>query len=72
MGVLSSTLSVIFAAQTLGFPMDRLIVLHIVVQFSALAGALAWAKPSDRLGPKRVVMVTLVPWTVVVTSAPRS
>jgi hypothetical protein len=32
--------------------MDRLIVLYIVVQFSALAGALAWGKPSDRLGPK--------------------
>ena len=51
-GGLLSTLSVIFAAQTLGFPMGRLIVLHIVVQFSAVAGALAWAKPSDRLGPK--------------------
>jgi UMF1 family MFS transporter len=61
--------SAIFAAQTLGFPMDRLIVLYIVVQVSALAGALAWAKPIDRLGPKRVVMVTLVQWTVVVVTA---
>jgi len=49
---LLSALSVIFVAQTLDFPMDRLIVLYIVVQFSALAGALAWGKPSDRLGPK--------------------
>ena len=43
--------SAIFAAQTLGFPMDQLIVLYIVVQLSALAGALAWAWPTDRLGP---------------------
>jgi UMF1 family MFS transporter len=61
--------SAIFAAQTLGFPMDRLIVLYIVVQVSALAGALAWARPTDRLGPKRVVMITLVQWTAVVVTA---
>ena len=61
--------SAIFAAQTLGFPMDRLIVLYIVVQVSALAGALAWSWPTDRLGPKRVVMVTLCQWTVVVAAA---
>jgi UMF1 family MFS transporter len=61
--------SAIFAAQTLGFPMDRLIVLYIVVQVSALAGALAWAWPTDRLGPKRVVMLTLCQWTAVVIAA---
>ena len=61
--------SAIFAAQTLGFPMDRLIVLYIVVQVSALAGALAWSWPTDRLGPKRVVMVTLCQWTLVVAAA---
>jgi len=61
--------SAIFAAQTLGFPMDRLIVLYIVVQFSALLGALAWARPTDRIGPKRVVMVTLFQWTAVVIAA---
>ena len=57
--------SAIFAAQTLGFPMDRLIVLYIVVQVSALLGALAWAGPTDRLGPRRVVMITLVQWMAV-------
>jgi UMF1 family MFS transporter len=61
--------SAIFAAQTLGFPMDRLILLYIVVQLSALAGALAWAWPTDRLGPKRVVMLTLCQWTAVVIAA---
>ena len=61
--------SAIFAAQTLGFPMDRLIVLYIVVQVSALLGALVWSWPTDRLGPKRVVMVTLCQWTAVVVAA---
>ena len=59
----------IFAAQTLGFPMTQLIVLYIVVQVSALIGALCWAGPTDRLGPKRVVMITLCQWTAVVVAA---
>ena len=58
--------SAIFAAQTLGFPMERLIILYITVQVSALLGALAWAGPTDRLGPRRVVMVTLCQWAVIV------
>ena len=61
--------SAIFAAQTLGFPMDRLILLYIVVQCSALLGALAWARPTDRIGPKRVVMIALAQWTAVVIAA---
>jgi MFS transporter, UMF1 family len=61
--------SAIFAAQTLGFPMERLIVLYIVVQVSALGGALAWARPIDHLGPKRVVMITLLQWSAVVVTA---
>ncbi len=61
--------SAIFAAQTLGFPMDRLIILYIVVQVSALLGALGWAWPTDWLGPRRVVMVTLGQWTAVVVAA---
>jgi UMF1 family MFS transporter len=61
--------SAIFAAQTLGFPMERLIALYIVVQVSALAGALAWARPTDRLGPRRVVTITLCQWVAVVVAA---
>ena len=59
----------IFAAQTLGFPMERLIGLYIVVQISALLGALAWAGPTDRLGPRRVVMITLCQWAAIVVAA---
>jgi MFS transporter, UMF1 family len=61
--------SAIFAAHTLGFPMDQLIVLYIVVQISALAGAVAWSWPTDRLGPKRVLTITLCQWTAVVLAA---
>jgi UMF1 family MFS transporter len=61
--------SAVFAAQTLGFPMERLIVLYVVVQVSALLGALAWSWPTDRIGPKRVVMITLVQWVAVVVAA---
>jgi MFS transporter, UMF1 family len=59
----------IFAAQTLGFSMERLIGLYIVVQVSALLGALAWAWPTDRFGPRRVVMITLCQWAAVVVAA---
>ncbi|HSE04742.1 MAG TPA: MFS transporter [Methylomirabilota bacterium] len=59
----------IFAAQTLGFPMERLILLYIVVQVSALLGALGWARPTDYLGPRRVVTITLCQWTAIVVAA---
>ena len=58
-----------FAAQMLGFRVSELLVLFAVVQISALAGAFLWAKPTDRLGPKRVVMLMLVQWSLVVTAA---
>ena len=61
--------SAVFAVHTLGFPMERLIVLYIVVQLSALLGALVWAGPTDRLGAKRVVMITLVQWALVAVAA---
>jgi UMF1 family MFS transporter len=61
--------SAIFAAQTLGFSMPQLITLYIVVQLAALLGAMAWSWPTDRLGPKRVVMYTLWQWMLVVVAA---
>jgi UMF1 family MFS transporter len=61
--------SAIFAAQTLGFTMERLIPLYIVVQVSALLGALAWAWPTDHWGPRRVVMLTLCQWAAIVLGA---
>jgi len=61
--------SAIFAAQTLGFPLPQLIGLYVVVQVSALLGALAWSWPTDRLGPRLVVMITLAQWAAVTVAA---
>ena len=54
--------SSLFATKTLGFRTQELIILFLIVQISALVGAFAWAKPTDRWGPKRVIMITLVLW----------
>ena len=61
--------SSIFAATTLGFAPKDLIVLYLLVQLSALLGAFAMAKPTDHWGPKKVVMLSLLLWTLVVTTA---
>jgi len=57
-----------FASKTLGFSDREAVALFLVVQLSALAGAFAWSKPTDRLGPKRVVMIVLVQWVAVIAS----
>ena len=54
--------SSIFATRTLGFRSQDLVILFLVVQISALIGSFAWAKPTDRLGPKRVIVITLLLW----------
>jgi len=61
--------SSIFAATTLGFAARELIILYLVVQFSALAGAALMARPTDTRGPKFVVSLSLLLWCLVVTAA---
>jgi len=61
--------SSIFAATTLGFRPQELIVLYLIVQTTALLGAFVMAKSIDYWGPKRVVMLSLVMWTFVATVA---
>ena len=58
-----------FAKNTLHFEDKELMHLFLTVQASALVGALALAKPTDRWGAKRVISLTLVLWTVVVIAA---
>lgn len=58
---MSSTL----ATTTFGFERDELIYLYLAIQMSALVGAFALAKPTDSLGPKRVVTGVLVMWIAV-------
>ncbi len=61
--------SSIFAARTLGFGMAQLIGLYLLVQATALVGAFLWGKPTDRLGPKVVILCMLVLWIGVVIAA---
>jgi UMF1 family MFS transporter len=60
--------SSIFAGTTLHFPMPDLIKLYLLVQISALVGAWLWARPTDRLGPKRVLLIMLAQWVLVVSA----
>ena len=57
--------SAVFAAKTLGFSFTEILALFMVVQLTALAGSAAWARTTDRRGPKLVVGVTLVQWIAV-------
>ena len=58
-----------FASKTLGMSDEELIYLFLVVQLSALVGAFLWARPTDTLGPKRVLQIVLVQWSLVVIAA---
>ena len=59
----------VFAAKTLGFSFEEIIGLFMLVQISALIGSTAWARATDRLGPRLVVRVTLLQWTLVTVLA---
>lgn len=61
--------SSVFAATTLGFAPRELVLLYLVVQVTALAGAFALARPIDVWGPKRVVLLSLCLWTTVAVAA---
>ena len=52
----------IIAVGTFGFTTQGVIVLFLIVQFSAMAGALTMARPTDRLGPKKVLTGVLMMW----------
>jgi UMF1 family MFS transporter len=56
------------AVTTFGFTRDETVILFLVVQFSALLGAFALAKPTDIWGPKRVLTIVLVVWIVAALS----
>lgn len=62
--VMANTLAV----TTFGFEPEATAILFLVVQFSALAGAFALAKPTDVLGPKKVLTFVLVLWIVAALS----
>ncbi len=57
------------AEGTFGFDQTGVIVLFLIVQFSALIGAFSFARPTDRWGPKKVLNVVLVAWILVSIAA---
>lgn len=61
--------SSIFAATTLGFSVQELIGLYLVVQITALVGAFVMARPIDVWGPKKVVTLSLMLWSTVAVTA---
>lgn len=50
------------AESTFGFTQNEQILLIIAVQFTALFGALSLARPTDRIGPRKVLTGVLVLW----------
>jgi len=59
----------VVAEETFGFSQQATIVLFLIVQFSALIGAFALAKPTDRLGPKKVLNGVLLLWIATAVTA---
>ena len=57
------------AATTFAFSQGELIGLFVVVQVTALVGALLLSKPTDTWGPKKIVTISLVLWSFVAVSA---
>jgi UMF1 family MFS transporter len=57
------------AATTFAFGQGELIGLYLVVQMTALVGAFLLSKPTDTWGPKNVVTVSLLLWSLVAVAA---
>jgi UMF1 family MFS transporter len=57
------------AATTFGFSQGELIGLYLAVQVTALFGAFFLSKPTDIWGPKKVVTLSLLLWTMVAVAA---
>jgi UMF1 family MFS transporter len=56
----------IFADKTLGMSTSELIYFFIIVQLSALIGSLAFGAITNRIGARRVIVITLLIWIGVV------
>ena len=55
-------MAAVIAQGTFGFDLQQVIILFLIVQFSAMAGAFALARPTDTLGPKKVLTGVLILW----------
>lgn len=59
----------LFAQDSLGFSLQEILVLFAVVQASAIIGSLIFGSMTDRIGPKRSIVVSLICWIGVVFAA---
>ncbi len=61
--------SSIYAQNTLGFTTTELIAFFMIVQTTAILGSIVFGILTDRIGPKRTIVLTLCIWCVVITMA---
>ncbi len=61
--------SSIYAQNTLGFTTGELILFFMLVQSTALIGSVIFGFITDKIGPKRTIVITLIIWIVVVCAA---
>ena len=59
----------IFAQQSLDFSLQEILILFAVVQASAIVGSLIFGFMTDRIGPKKTIIISLVCWIAVVVGA---
>jgi MFS transporter, UMF1 family len=61
--------SSIYAQNTLGFTTGELIQFFMLVQTTAIAGSVIFGFVTDKIGPKKTIVLTLMIWFVVIFSA---
>lgn len=59
----------IFAQESLKFSLQEILILFAVVQASAIVGSLIFGFMTDKLGPKKSIIVSLLCWIAVVIGA---
>lgn len=61
--------SSIYAQNTLGFTTGELIVFFMLVQTTAITGSIVFGFVTDRIGPKKTIIITLLIWFGVIVAA---
>ncbi len=59
----------LFAQASLGFSLQEILILFAVVQASAIVGSLLFGFMTDKVGPKKAIIVSLLCWLGVVVGA---
>ncbi len=61
--------STVYGTKELDFPMSTMMAVFLVVQFVAVGGAVIFGRGAARFGAKQTILVGLVVWVGIVTSA---